>query len=301
MIEKVEFEAVDGTKLVGDLHLPDSPSAALPGVVLIGPMTFCKEQVPTAYATRLAAKGYAALVFDPRYRGESGGEPRCWENPAAKVEDLKAAAAHLASRSEVDAGRIAGLAICQGSSEMIPAAADDEHIRVFATVAGHYRDAEADVAWLTEDGLAAHKAKGAAAKHKFEATGEVDYVPAVDKTRMDVGMPGEFVWVWYQPWADRGVWENRYAVLSDADLLAYESISAAGRVNKPWMMVHSDQCFIPDAARRHFEAAPTMDKRLEWEGDTPHLSFYDHPEVIDPTVAKIDGWFRQHLGLTSGG
>lgn len=201
----------------------------------------------------------------------------------------------LVSRLDVDTARIAGLAICQGSSEMLRAVADDVRFRVFATIAGHYRDTEGDRAWLTADGLETRKAKGAAAKLKFETTGEVDYVPGVDKTRMDVGMPGEFVWAWYQPWADRGVWENRYAVMSDTDLLAYESISAARRLNTPWLMVHSDQCFIPDAAKRHFEAAPTSDKRMAWEGQTPHLSFYAHPEVIDPTVEKIDAWFRKHL------
>lgn len=295
MSEKVHFVAVDGTEIVGDLHLPDGSARGLPGVVLIGPMTYCKEQVPTEYAARMAAKGYAALTFDPRYRGESGGEPRCWENPAAKVEDIRSAAAYLASRPEVDAGRIAGLAICQGSSEMLPAAADDPLIRAFATVAGHYRDHEGDIAWLTSDGHRAHLEKANAAKAKYEATGVAEYVPAVDRTRPDVGMPGELVWSWYQPWADRGVWENRYAVQSDADLLAYESLSAAARVNTPWLMVHSDQCMLPDAARRHFDAAPLADKELAWEGDTPHLHFYDHPEVIDPTVGKIDAWFDRHL------
>jgi fermentation-respiration switch protein FrsA (DUF1100 family) len=47
---------------------------------------------------RLAQLGYAALVVDPRYRGESGGEPRCYENPAAKVEDLRAAVSFLSDR-----------------------------------------------------------------------------------------------------------------------------------------------------------------------------------------------------------
>jgi hypothetical protein len=37
----------------------------------------------------------------------------------------------------------------------------------------------------------------------------VDYVPAADAARTDVGMPGELVWSWYQLWADRKLWENR--------------------------------------------------------------------------------------------
>ena len=52
---------------------------------------------------------------------------------------------------------------------------------------------------------------------------------------------------------------------------------------------------LPDAAKRHFDAAPIADKQLAWEGDTRHLHFYDHPEVIDPTLDKIGAWFTAHL------
>ena len=128
------------------------------------PMTYCKEQVPTEYASRLAEMGYAALVFDPRYRGESAGEPRCWEDPAAKVADISSAVAYLEGRSDVDSARSAGLSVCQGGSEMLLAAADDDRIKVVATVAGHYRDHEGDIAWLTDDGYHRHLQDGAAAK-----------------------------------------------------------------------------------------------------------------------------------------
>lgn len=108
-------------------------------------------------------------------------------------------------------------------------------------------------------------------------------------------MSGELVWRWYHVWADKNLWENRYAVMSDADLLKYESISAAERLKTPWLMVHSDQCFLPDAAKRHFEAAVNAEKQMAWEGDTAHLRFYDDEIVIDPTVQKIAAWFKSHL------
>ncbi len=254
-MQKVSFQS-GGETIVGDLYGPPS-GGRHPAVVLLGPETFQKEQAPTEYARRLGERGCVALAFDPRYRGESGGEPRCWENPAAKVEDAIAALSFLSDLPQVDAERIAGLAICQGSSEMLRAAADDPRIRALATIAGHYRDHEGDLAWLTEEGYARRRANGERAKQRFRDTGEVEYIAGVDETDMNVGMPGKFVWDWYHLWADRGLWDNRYAVMSDADLLDYESISAARRLETPWLMVHSDQCFLPDAARRHFEAAPS--------------------------------------------
>lgn len=293
-MQKVSFKS-GGETLVGDLYGPTDGSQ-VPAVVLLGPETFQKEQAPTEYARRLGERGFLALAFDPRYRGESGGKPRCWENPMAKVEDVIAAVGFLSGLSAVDPDRIVALAICQGSSEMLRAAADDTRIRILATVAGHYRDHEGDLTWLTEDGYARRRANGERAKRRYEETGEVEYVAGVDETDLDVGMPGKFVWDWYQPWADRGAWDNRYVVMSDADLLGYESISAAQRLTKPWLMVHSDQCFLPDAARRHFEAAPSQAKQVSWEGSTPHLHYYDHPEVIDPTIERVVGFFRAQLG-----
>lgn len=291
-MEKVRFSSA-GETLVGDLHMPVS-KVRVPAVAIIGPMTYQKEQAPTQYARRLAQQGYAALAYDSRYRGESGGEPRCWENPSHKLDDLKAALAFLASREDIDPARLFVLGICQGSSIAFRAAAEAPGVRALATIAGQYRDREGDIEWLTEQGLAARLDKGRAAKRKFESSGEIEYVKAVDRTDMNVGMPGEFVWVWYQPWADRGIWENRYAVMSDADLLEYESISAARELRPPWLMIHGDNCFLPSAAKRHMEAVPnSTPTQMIWD-DTPHLSYYDQPEVIDRAVAAVVGHYAAH-------
>jgi hypothetical protein len=269
-------------------------SGRLPAVAIIGPMTYQKEQAPTQYAYRLAGQGYIALAYDSRYRGESGGAPRCWENPSHKLDDMKSALAYLASRDDVDPDQLFILGICQGSSIAFRAAAETPGVRALATIAGQYRDHEGDIAWLTEDGFAARMAQGRAAKQKYESSGEIDYVKAVDQTDLNVGMPGDFVWIWYQPWADRGIWENRYAVMSDADLLEYESISAARTLQAPWLMIHGDNCFLPAAARRHMDAVPaSTPTRTIWD-DTPHLSYYDQPEVIDRAVGAVVEHYRAY-------
>ncbi len=288
---KVRFPSAEaGVDLVGDLYAPLVDRADSAGFVIIGPMIFQKEQAPTQYARRLAAMGHTALVFDTRYRGESGGEPRAWENPFHKVADIISAAAFLRGQPGINPKRLIGLGICQDSSEMLRAVAEDDMLKADVTLAGQYRDHEGDIAWLTEEGYAARLAQGLAAKAKYEATGEIDYVAAADEFDMNVGMPGKFVWDWYHVWADKGLWDNRYAVMSDADLLPYESISAARTLTKPYLLIHSDNSFLPDAARRHFEAMPSTRKTLLWDGDTPHLNYYDVPEVLDRTAASIDQW-----------
>jgi uncharacterized protein len=134
-MEKVRFQ-VGGVTLGGDLYRPAKVVGFAPAVAIVGPMTYQKEQAPTEYAKRLAAMGYVALAYDSRYRGESGGEPRAWENPFHKAEDLVGAVGYLQNRADVKRADVSILGICQGSSVALQAAADAMGVRAIATVAG---------------------------------------------------------------------------------------------------------------------------------------------------------------------
>jgi hypothetical protein len=294
--ERVTFES-QGEELVGHLYPAAFGDGPAPAVAILGPETFQKEQAPTEYARRLAQVGFTALAFDPRFRGESGGEPRCYEDPLAKAEDACAALRYLASLPDVDEARLAILGLCFGAGHALRVAADEPLVKAAAVVTGHYRDAAADTEWLGgADAVASRLARGRAARDKYEATGEVEYVAAVDAESAAVGMPGRLPWSWYQLWADRGLWENRYAVMSDAAVLSFKTLSAAARLTAPLLMVHADLCALPDAARRNFAVVPTANKRLVWQGQTRHLQYYDDPAVIDRALYEIVDWFASSLG-----
>lgn len=112
----------------------------------------------------------------------------------------------------------------------------------------------------------------------------------------------KFVWEWYHAWADRGQWDKRYAVRGEADLLPCESLSAARVLTTPCLMIHNDDSFVPEAARRHSEAMLSARKQLLWEGDTPHPADHDQPAILDRPdgpVAPQRSSTRQRHGLDS--
>ncbi|MEP3279827.1 MAG: alpha/beta hydrolase [Stappiaceae bacterium] len=88
-IREVTFTR-DADTLVGQLFVP-AGNGPFPGVAIMGPVAFVKEQSPLQYASRLAQRGLAVLIFDPRYHGASSGEPRRFESGKAKINDLRAA------------------------------------------------------------------------------------------------------------------------------------------------------------------------------------------------------------------
>src|SRR5262245_58267407 len=126
---RVTFQS-EGETLVGDLFLPDGGKPV--GVVIaVGPLTSVKEQAPGTYARAMAARGYAALAFDYRYFGESGGQPRQFESPDANIEDIRNAASALLADHRLGNLPIAGLGICFGAGPMVSAVARDSRFSAF--------------------------------------------------------------------------------------------------------------------------------------------------------------------------
>src|SRR3954467_14117557 len=122
--------------LAADLHLPDNADsgAPLPAVVLCTPGSSVKEQIGANYASRLAARGIAALVFDPAHQGRSGGEPRDLEDPYRRGEDISYAIDALGTVPGIEPERIGVLGICAGGGYAVHTARTDHRIKAVGTV-----------------------------------------------------------------------------------------------------------------------------------------------------------------------
>jgi pimeloyl-ACP methyl ester carboxylesterase len=86
-----------------------------------------------AYAERLASAGAAALVFDHRYLGDSGGEPRQRFRKREQLEDWRAAVAHARTLEGVDPEQVVLWGFSFSGGHVVETAAADP--RVAATIA----------------------------------------------------------------------------------------------------------------------------------------------------------------------
>jgi uncharacterized protein len=282
-VRRVAFPS-EGQLLVGDLYLPGGATGKVPAVTLLGPFAYVREQAPSYYAARLAAAGYAALAFDCRGHGESAGAPRRYENPTMKVADAKASVDYLLTRPEIDGAKIFGVGICQGSSPMTRLASEDSRVRGLVTIAAAFLTGGN---WRSERGKAARK--------KFEDTGVVDYLPIIDQSREDVGLPSPYIWNWYRKWIGHSHWQNRYAVMSDAEVWAFDVSLPLKKLACPYLLVHSDEAHDPADARRVFAQIGSGKKQQYFVPGAPdQVKFYDDPKTVDAAAARVVAFLEEN-------
>jgi fermentation-respiration switch protein FrsA (DUF1100 family) len=281
-----------GEEVMGSLFLPlDQPVAA---VVTTGPLTSVKEQAAGAYAHALAARGFATLAFDHRYFGQSGGRPRQFENPEAKVEDIRNAASALENDKRTRGLPVAAVGICAGGGYMAVAVARESRFRVFAGIAGVYSDATVTRQWLG-DRYDAAIARARSAEESWRKTGIAETIPAVAPDGGDVAMPLREAYEFYG--TTRGAvpnYVNGFAVQSRAYTLPFDALAAAPAIKVPTLIVHSEKALTPDLAHKFYGALGAPKEEL-WLKSQGQIDFYDDPQLIDPVSDAVVGFFRRVL------
>ena len=104
--ENVEF-SVDGTTVRAWFYAPSNTPTTVPCMVMAHGLAGVKAMGLDRYARRFQDVGFAVLVFDYRFWGESDGEPRHLAWIPHQLADWSAAVKYARSRPEVDAQRIA--------------------------------------------------------------------------------------------------------------------------------------------------------------------------------------------------
>lgn len=298
MSEKVERTRVrfdsGGVELVGCLHRPADTDGKLPCVVMGHGFSGTQDRL-FAIAERFAEAGLAALTFDYRSFGESGGEPRQVVNVKRQLEDWRAAIRFARGLEGVDPERVALWGSSLGGGHVVSVAAEDP--RIAAVVAqipfnGFPRKVEDR---STLDAMKLLWAMGVdAVRGRLGLSPR--YVPMV-------GKPGE-VAVTATPRANehiaslagedgKSLWRNAVAPRGLFGMVRYRPGEVAHRLAMPVLVsIAEDDRETPEVLTRQLaERAPRGELR-RYPGT--HFDFYRDP-VRGRVLRDQAGLLREHL------
>ena len=304
---EVTFDSA-GIPLAGILHLPDSPAdGPRPALVVGHPGGGVKEQAAGLYARLLSELGFVALAFDAAYQGESGGQPRGLEDPAQRVEDLKAAVSYLTTRAEVDPERIGALGICASGGYVLPATAGDHRIQAVAMVSG------ADIARQfrlgaegTQDPAVFQAMLDAAANARtLAAAGRQPptltlFPDTVEQARELGGRHGAEGFEYYRTPRAEHPRSARFFDWTSIDRMAafdaFAPIPLIGR--RPMLMVAGTRAVTAWMSVEAFQAA-VGPREFHWIDGASHVDLYDKEQYVGPAVEKLASFFTDALGETA--
>lgn len=101
-----EFFTSHGVRCAATVYRPSAPVGPVPVVVMAHGFAATRGIRLPAYAERFAAAGYAVVLFDYRYFGDSEGEPRQLLDVRSQLDDWRAAITFARSLQCVDAERV---------------------------------------------------------------------------------------------------------------------------------------------------------------------------------------------------
>lgn len=291
----------EGTKVVGHLYFPKEykKGEKLPAIVIVGPKGAVKEQTQGIYAKKLSDKGFITLVFDHRTYGESAGEPRHYENPYMKIEDVKTAVSYIGSLDVVDKNRIGLLGVCNGGGFGAAAAIYDKRVKAYVSVSGLF-----DLRSQIINGKPGDKKKlsnmmkraGIARQEYFE-TGEVEYVkqmPDVDEKSNQLRK--EAYEYYLTPRGRVPNWgENRMVVFSMDTRRSFDITDQIELLSPtPYLAIAGTKALTFSLSETAFKRADDPKEFFKIEGAT-HIDLYDNDKYVDQAVDKLSMFYTKSL------
>jgi fermentation-respiration switch protein FrsA (DUF1100 family) len=292
-----------GSKLVGNLFCPGDfdSNKQYPTVVLGGPMSTVKEQAAGVYAERLADRGYIALAFDYRTFGESEGEPRCYEDPDSKSEDLQNAISFLRSLKNVDKESIGALAICASSSYMANALISDKRVKAFSTVSAYFNlhSFFMDNPMMSEEQKVQMLKASNDARQKYFETGVADRTEAIwpEFTGEEEDIDSKEIYDYYYARVGE-CWPNfsrNLTVFSYEQLLRSNALDYAKLISTPYLGVVGSEAVSRPLTEMFVEAKVEGAKGIHVMDGATHMQAYDNPKYIDEATSVVHEFFQKHL------
>lgn len=305
--EKVRFHNRYGIELAGDLYRPRDAAGPLAAVAVAGPFGAVKEQCAGLYAEELAARGFAALAFDPSFIGESGGGARNVASPDINTEDFCAAVDFLSTRDFADPERVGILGICGWGGIALNAAAMDTRIKATVTstmydmtrvnAKGYFDAADsADARYETKKALNARRTEDYRSGVYARAGGVLDPLP------QDAPFFVKDYHDYYKTergYAERSLNSNDgWNVTSALSFLNMPILHYSREIRSAVLMLHGEKAhscyFSKDAFAAMVQDSPWAgNKELLLIPGAVHTDLYDRKDIIP--FDKIEQFFGMYL------
>jgi alpha-beta hydrolase superfamily lysophospholipase len=236
------------------------------------------------FAERFAAAGAAALVFDHRGFGDSGGEPD-WFEPRRQLEDWRSALAFARSLPGVDPDRVATFGSSMGGGNALAAAAADP--RVAAAISQVPFLDIVTQAHRSSPRVTAQMLLAAVRGRHLPAVGQPDQAAFINAPEAEAG------WRRVVETGENSRWRDR---ASARWLLGrpFRPVRHARRLHCPWLVCvgEADRVAKPGPAIAAARRAPRGELRTYPGVD--HFDVYDGPAHEALISDQLD-FLRRHL------
>ncbi len=270
-----------------------------PAIVVVGPKGSVKEQTAGIYAKNLSDTGFITLVIDHRTYGESEGEPRHYENPYMKVEDVKNATSYIGSLDAVDTSRIGMLGVCNGGGFGAAAAIYDGRVKAYASISGLF-----DLRSQIINGKPGDKNKlldimkqSGEARQKYFETGEVVYVKQMPDVDENSNQLRKEAYEYYC--TARGLCpnygENKMAAMSRDTRRSYDITDQMELLApRPYLAIAGTKALTLGLSKIAVERAGEPKELFTIEGAT-HMALYDIDKYVAQAVSKLKIFYSDSM------
>jgi fermentation-respiration switch protein FrsA (DUF1100 family) len=261
-----------------------------------------KEMFLEPYARLFAEAGIAALLFDYRSFGTSGGEPRQRVYPRDQIEDYRSAMTWLSLQPEVDADRLGIWGTSFGGGTVLHVAAYGPLVKAVVSQVGAMDLYAITRAAVGDEQFAALQQMTVQERARHATEGGEAYIP-------DIGRPGEGFALQsdqdsydFAHEAQAPSWRNEVTMSSLEAILEHAPARSMERIApRPLLMIlaKDDQISSPELIRAAFDRAGDPKRLLELEGGHYSLYPWSRGQSAQAAMEAATDWFAEHLATST--
>lgn len=281
----------------GCLFLPDNfdETKQYAAITICHPGGGVKEQTSMLYAEGIAKAGFIVLTFDASHQGESEGEPRLWDNPYERSEDVRCAVDYLTTLHYVNRARIGAVGSCAGAGYAIFATLTDRRIKAVCGICCTNPGATTRQGWDGKRGIdeVISRLDEIAKQRTAEVNGEdiryAHYVPETEEinenTYPDMVEANDY----YRNPA-RALHPNspnKFRFIGMANRITFDAYEFIPELlDRPLLVVAGGKAGSLWQSKRAVELS-NGPKELYVIEEAGHFDLYDNPRYIETAIKKI--------------